>query len=176
MTLILKQLFGFLKLLNSETGQNQIAAGIAVGFILGMTPALSLQTFLVFLVIFFFRVQAGAAFLAAFFFKFIAFLLDPVFHSVGSSVLEMPGLHALFTTMYNIPLLPLTRFNNSIVMGSGVVTVVLAPVVFFVSRMLIIKYRVTVVAKFKQTKFWKAIQATSFYKWYYTYDNLYGSW
>ena len=32
----------------------------------------------------------------------------------------------------------------------------------------------TVVARFKQTKFWKAIQATSFYKWYYTYDNLYG--
>lgn len=174
MTLLLKQLFGFLKLLNSETGQNQIAAGIAAGFILGMTPMMSLQTFLVFMVIFFFRVQAGAAFLAAFFFKFAAWLLDPVFHSVGSAVLGMDGLQGLFTTMYNIPLLPLTRFNNTIVMGSGIVAIVLSPVVFFVSRMLIIKYRVTVVARIKETKAWKAVQATSLYKWYYTYDNLYG--
>lgn len=174
MTLLLKQLFGFLKLLNSETGQNQIAAGIAAGFVLGMTPMMSLQTFLVFMVIFFFRVQAGAAFLAAFFFKFAAWLLDPVFHSVGSSILEQDSLQGLFTTMYNIPLLPLTRFNNSIVMGSGVVAIVLSPVVFFVSRMLIIKYRATVVARIKETKAWKAVQATSLYKWYYTYDNLYG--
>ena len=175
MTLLLKQIFGFLKLLNSETGQNQIAAGIAAGFIVGMTPMLSLQSFLVFICIFFFRIQMGAAFLAAFFFAFAGWLLDPVFHSVGSQVLESPGLHGLFTTMYNVPFLPLTRFNNSIVMGSAVITIALSPVVYFVSRAMIIKYRATVVARFKQTKLWKAIQATSLYKWYYTYDNLYGN-
>lgn len=174
MTLLLKQLFGFLKLLNSETGQNQIAAGIAAGFILGMTPMMSLQTFLVFMVIFFFRVQAGAAFLAAFFFKFIAFLLDPVFDSVGAAVLSADGLQGLFTTMYNIPLLPLTRFNNTIVMGSGVITILASPFVYIASRIMIVKYRATVVARIKETKAWKAVQATSLYKWYYTYDNLYG--
>lgn len=174
MTFLLKQIFAFLKMLNSETGHNQIAAGIAAGFILGMTPALSLQSFLVFVIIFFFRVQAGAAFLSAFFFAFAAYLLDPVFHAVGTSVLSAPSLQPLFTTMYNVPLLPLTRFNNTLVMGSGVVTLIAFPFVFFISRMLILKYRQTVVAQFKQTKFWKAIQATSLYKWYYTYDNLYG--
>lgn len=175
MTLILKQLFGFLKLLNSETGHNQIAAGIAAGFILGMTPMLSLQSFLVFICIFFFRIQAGAAFLAAFFFAFAGWLLDPLFHAVGAQVLEASALQSLFTVMYNVPLLPLTRFNNTIVMGSAVVTILLSPFVFFGSRALILKYRESVVARFKQTKFWKAVQATSFYKWYYTYDNLYGS-
>lgn len=174
MTLLFKQLFGFLKLLNSETGHNQIAAGVAAGFILGMTPALSLQSLLVFLCIFFFRIQAGAAFLAAFFFAFAGWLLDPVFHAIGSAVLETPSLQGVFTTMYNVPFLPLTRFNNSIVMGSAVLTIALSPVVFFVSRSLVVKYRVTVVERFKQTKLWKGIQATSFYKWYYTYDNLYG--
>lgn len=174
MTLLLKQIFAFIKLLNSETGQNQLAAGIAAGFILGMTPLLSLQSFLVFLCIFFFRIQAGAAFIAAFFFAFAGWLLDPVFHAIGSMVLEMPALQGLFTTMYNVPLLPLTRFNNSIVMGSAVVTILLSPVVYLLSLYLIVKYRVTVVEKFKQTKFWKAVQATSLYKWYYTYDNLYG--
>lgn len=174
MGFLLKQIFAFLKLLNSETGHNQIAAGIAAGFILGMTPVLSLQTLLVFICLFFFRIQIGAAFLAAFFFKFAAFLLDPIFDSIGASVLSSEGLRPLFTTLYNMPIVPLTRFNNSIVMGSGVVTVILSPFVYFISRSLILKYRVTVLARFQQTKFWKAVKATSFYKWYYTYDNLYG--
>src|SRR3954468_16635605 len=98
MTLIFKQLFAFLKMLNSETGHNSLAAGIAAGFILGMSPMLSLQTLLVFLFIFFFRIQMGAAFLAAFFFAFIAYLLDPVFNSIGSAVLEMDSLRGLFTS------------------------------------------------------------------------------
>lgn len=173
MTLILKQIFGFLKLLNSETGHHQLATGIAAGFILGMTPMLSLQSFLVFLCIFIFRIQMGAAFLAAFFFAFVAWLLDPVFHSVGSSVLQMEGLQGLFTTMYNVPLLPLTRFNNSIVMGAAVVTIALSPVVYLVSLKLIVKYRETVLAWIKNTKMWKAVKATSLYNWYYTYDKLY---
>lgn len=174
MTLLLKQLFGFLKLLNSETGHNQIAAGIAAGFILGMTPMMSLQSILVFLCIFFFRIQAGAAFLAAFFFAFAGWLLDPVFHAVGTQVLEAESLQGLFTTMFNMPLVPLTRFNNTIVMGSAVVTIILSPLVFILARMAIVKYRSTILAWIKNTKLWKAVQATSLFKWYYSYDNLYG--
>jgi uncharacterized protein (TIGR03546 family) len=173
-TLILKQLFGLVKLLNSETGHYQLAAGIAAGFILGMTPTLSLQSLLVFLCLFLFRIQIGSAFIAAFFFKFVAWVLDPAFDSIGRSVLEIDSLHGLFTTMYNVPFLPLTRFNNSIVMGSAVLTILLSPVVYFVSLKLILKYRVTVVARFKETRFWKAVKATSFYSWYYTYDKFAG--
>ncbi len=175
MSLILKQIFQFLKLLNSDTGTNQIAAGIACGFVLGMTPALSLQTFLIFALMFFFRIQMGAAFLAAFFFKFISFALDPAFDAVGAAVLEVDALQGLFTTLYNLPIVPLTRFNNSIVMGSGIVTIAAFPVVYLVAKNLVIKYRVQVVARFRATKVWRAIQATSIYKWYYKYDQLYGS-
>ena len=173
MTLILKQIFAFLKMLNSETGHNSLAAGVAAGFILGFSPMLSLQSILVLLCIFVFRIQMGAAFLAAFFFAFIGYLLDPAFHALGTTILESPALEPLFTKMYNMPLVPLTRFNNSIVMGAGVLTIVLSPVIYFVSLFLIMKYREKVLARFKATKFWKAVQATSLYKWYYTYDKLY---
>jgi hypothetical protein len=33
-----------------------------------------------------------------------------------------------------------------------------------------VKYRVTVLARFKTTKVWKAVEATKFYQWYYKYD------
>lgn len=170
MGLILKQLFAFIKLLNSDTGTISLAAGMTCGFILGMTPVLSLHSLLIFLIMFFFRVQIGAAFTAAFFFKFIAFMLDPLFDWAGSRVLEMHALEPFFTKLYNMPIIPYTRFNNSIVMGSAVITFTLAPFVFILSQRLIIRYREQVVARFKDTKVWKAIQATKFYQWYYKYE------
>lgn len=173
MTLLLKQLFAFLRLLNSDTGHNQLAAGLACGIILGFAPFLSIQTLLVLALVFMFRIQLGAAFIAAFFFKFVAYLSDPAADVLGRWVLESEGLRPLFVTLYNMPLVPMTRFNNSIVMGSMVFSIILAVPAFFLFRSAILKYRETVVASFKQTKFWKAFTATKFYNWYVTYEKLY---
>jgi uncharacterized protein (TIGR03546 family) len=173
MTLILKQIFGLFKLLNSDTGTNQIASGIAMGFILGMAPAFSLQTLLVIGLSLFFRVQLGAMGLAAFFFKFAAWPFDPLFHVVGSQLLEMEALLAVWTSLYNMPLVPFTRFYNSVVMGSGVTSIFLAPVIFVLARLLVVKYREKIVERFKETKFFKLLKATSLFKWYEKYDNLY---
>lgn len=170
MGLILKQLFSFIKLLNSDTGKISLALGMTCGFILGMTPVLSLHSLLIFLILFFFRIQIGAALVTAFFFKFVAYLMDPVFHSVGSKFLEMESLQGILTQLYNMPIIPYTRFNNSIVMGSAVVTFALSPFVYILSAMFITKYRATVVARFKTTKFWKVVEGTKFYQWYYKYD------
>jgi uncharacterized protein (TIGR03546 family) len=174
MTIILQQIFNFFKLLNSETGHNQIATGIALGFVLGLSPTLSLQTLLVFLIIFLFRVQAGAAFLSAFFFKFVGYALDPLADPIGRAVLEQQELRSLFIELYNMPLIPLTRFNNSIVMGSGILAFGLSPLLFVVARLIILKYRATIVARLKDSKIWKTFAATTFYKWYNTYQSLYG--
>lgn len=174
MGFLLRQIFSFLKLLNSDTGTNQIAAGIAAGFILGMAPTFSLQTILVIVLLFFFRIQIGAATLSAFFFKFVAFIFDPVFHEMGKKILEIDSLKGIFTTMYNMPIVPFTRFNNSIVMGAGVTSILLAPFIYFIAIAMVVKYRVAVVAKFKQTKIWKAFTVTTIYQWYVKYEQLFG--
>lgn len=174
MTLLLKQIFGLLKLLNSDTGTNQIAAGVAAGFILGMSPMLSLQTIILLTLCLFFRVQLGMMFISAFFFSFVAFILDPVFDQFGRFILELGGLSATWTMLYNMPLVPFTRFNNSIVMGAGVVGVILFPFIFVGSRFLVRKYREKVVERLKDTKLWKAVKATSLFQWYYKYDKFYG--
>ncbi|MCR9204128.1 MAG: TIGR03546 family protein [Halobacteriovoraceae bacterium] len=174
MTLLLKQVFNLLKLLNSDTGTISISSGIALGFVLGMSPFLSLQGLLILMICLFFRVQLGAVFVSAFFFSFIAYLLDPMFHSMGENLLTSPGLVGLWTTLFNMPLIPLTRFNNSIVMGAGALGFALTPIVFLLSNFLIKKYRTLVVEKIKDTKLWKAIKATSLFKWYHKYDSLYG--
>jgi uncharacterized protein (TIGR03546 family) len=174
MTLLLRQLFKFFKLLNSDTATQSLAWGMALGCVLGFSPFLSLQTFLVFAICFIFRVQLGAAFFSAFFFKIIAFLIDPLADILGKQVLESPMLRETFVTMYNMPLVPLTRFNNSIVMGSGIIGFALAIPLFFGFKFFIMKYRQNVVTKFKDTKLWKLWTTTVFYKWYSHYDELYG--
>ncbi|PWU14930.1 MAG: DUF2062 domain-containing protein [Bdellovibrio sp.] len=174
MTLLLKQIFAFFRMLNSETATNQLAWGFSLGMILGFSPILSLQAVIVFLLVFFFRVQLGATLLSAFFFKFVAYFLDPVSDQLGRVVLESEGLRPLFTQLYNMPFVPLTRFNNSIVMGSGLMGFLLSLPGFFVFRYLVLKYRATFVARFKQTKLWKLWVGTSFYKWYATYNSMFG--
>ena len=174
MVVMLKQFFSFLRMLNSETDTNQIAAGFAFGLVLGFSPFLSLQTLLVLILLFIFRIQIGAAFLSAFVFKFVAYLLDPICDWIGRGVLESPSLRPLFVELYNMPLVPLTRFNNSIVMGSGVLAFVLVIPSFFLFHYLVRQYRATVVARFQRTKFWKLVRATAFYKWFAKYEELYG--
>jgi uncharacterized protein (TIGR03546 family) len=173
MTLLLKQIFSFFRLLNSETGTNQLASGLALGLLIGFAPFFSIQTLLFFLVVFCFRVQMGAAFLSAFFFKFVAFLIDPLADQAGQVVLEAPMLRPLFVNLYNIPIFPMTRFNNSIVMGSLLISLILVVPAFFLFRRLVIKYRQSVVEKFKETKLWKAFAATKLYNWYTSYEKLY---
>lgn len=174
MTLLLKQILNLIKLLHSDTGQNQIAAGLAFGVFLGFAPMISLQTVLVLLIVFIFRIQLGAAFLSAFFFKLVAFLLDPVADPIGRSLLENASLRPTWTYMYNVPLLPMTRFNNSIILGSFAISIVLCPILFFVFKKLILKYRSTIAQRLETTKLWKAIKATKFYDWYGKYRDLYG--
>lgn len=173
MTLLLKQLYSFLKLLNSDTGTNQLAAGLTLGLLLGFAPFVSLQTVIVFFLVFIFRVQLGAAMLSAFFFKFIAFLFDGPSHFLGKAVLENETLRPVFISMYNMPFVPMTRFNNSIIMGSLVISFLLAPIAYFGFKVLILKYRELVLARFKNTKIWKAFTATKIYLWYSKYDSLY---
>ena len=173
MGFLIKQFIQLIRLLHSETSSHQIAWGIALGFVLGMTPSFSLQTILVFLILICFRVQMGAALLAAFFFKFIAYLLDPVFHIVGASVLETKSLEPLFTSLYNTPIVPWTRFYNSIVMGSGVLSLLLTPFIFFISLWLIKKYRQLIFERSKKSKLFKFLKATTLYQWYRKYNEYY---
>jgi len=174
LSLLIKQLINFIKLLHSETGTNQLAMGLALGLVIGFSPLLSLQGLALVLILLLFRIQMGAAFLSGFFFTFVAFLLDPVCDLLGRAILENPGLRPTFVQLYNMPLVPLTRFNNSIIMGSGVLSLILVIPFFFIFKKGVIKYRLTVVEKVKDTKAWKAFKATALFQWYSKYNDLYG--
>lgn len=163
-----------IKLLNSETGERSIALGLALGMFIGFAPFFSLQTILAFIVLFVFKIQFGAALCAAFFFSLVAFLLDPLFNIVGIFFLELSFLRSVYETLYALPIIPFTRFYNSIAMGSLVLSFVLLYPVYFLFLKLIHRYRISVVEKYKSSKFFKALKTTTIYKWYSKYNEFYG--
>jgi uncharacterized protein (TIGR03546 family) len=54
--------------------------------------------------------------------------LDAGIDALGLKVLREPSLSGLWTQMYNAPVIPWTRFYNSMVMGATVIAFLLLPV------------------------------------------------
>jgi uncharacterized protein (TIGR03546 family) len=100
-------------------------------------------------------------------FSAFAYVLDPLFHQIGFFVLaDQTGLRIFWTFLYNTPIIPLTRFNNTVVMGSLLLSVVLIWPVFFSVKKGVIWYRENIDTKMQKWKIVKAVQGSKVYEFY----------
>ena len=172
---MIQQIIGLIRIIHSETDPRQISLGFALGMIPGLTPLTSLHNLLVLLAILFFRVNIGAAMLSWGVFKILAYALDPLFHQIGLFLLTgVASLQGLWTTLYNAPLVPYTRFNNSIVMGSLVFSLLAFYPVYWGGRFMVVKYRETLMERFNRLRIVQVFRASDLYKWYSRYSKLKG--
>lgn len=155
------------KALNSEGTPGQVAAGIAMGACVGLTPMLSLHNLLIVGVIFFFRVSVPGAMLGWMIFTPAGFALDPLFDRIGTTLIaETEALREVWVTLYNTPVIALGNPTNTIVAGSFVFWLVAAVPIFFLARLLIARYRATIYARYKDHRFFKALRASKVYSAY----------
>jgi uncharacterized protein (TIGR03546 family) len=166
MLTLLKLIQSIIKTLHSEGTPGQVAAGIAIGSVLGLTPLINLHNLIIFSLIVLLNVSFGGAMLGWALFVPAGFLLDPVFHSVGSGLLQAPSLRPLWTSMTNTPLVPYTNFNNTVVLGSFVGWIVLAVPIFFAARYGVARYRATIGERVRRSRLYKAVTASQAYNWY----------
>jgi uncharacterized protein (TIGR03546 family) len=124
---------------NSRTGE--IAAGISCALLLALIPAGNLLWFTLFVITFLLKINLAGELLFLALFKLLAPLTDGLLHRLGTLVLTQPLLAGGFTAAYNLPILPLSRFNNTVVMGGLVAGLVLWIPVFLLFRRLVILYR-----------------------------------
>src|SRR5216117_1307975 len=164
--LFLKLIQSFFETLHSEGTPGQVAAGIALGSVLGLTPLVNLHNAMAFALIVLLNVSFGGAMLGWALFVPVGFLLDPVFDAIGSRLLEAPSLRSLWTSWYNTPLMPYTNFNNTVVLGSVVGWLALTVPIFFAARYGVARYRATIGERVRQSKFYKAMTASQVYNWY----------
>jgi uncharacterized protein (TIGR03546 family) len=127
----------------------QIAMAIALGMLVGFTPLLSIHNILVLFIVLIFNIHLAVFLLAVSFFGLIGLALDPLFALIGKMVLTSNGLENLFTSWFNNPFGHLTYFNNTITMGSLLVSLVLFFIVYKISSILLTKYRTVIAVKLK---------------------------
>ncbi len=173
MMFILGQILKLVRILNSEKGATSIAVGLAMGMVLGLVPSnflIIVGFFFLFCVV---RINGAAFFLGWGVFKLLAYLLDPWFDQLGYWLLaEVPSLRATWIYLYNLPVVPWTRFNNSIILGSFVVGLALFIPAILIFRWLIGRYRDSVLKRLTSSKWFKAFKATSIYKLYNRYAGI----
>jgi uncharacterized protein (TIGR03546 family) len=165
--------FGLIKLvqsligaLHSEGTPGQLAAGIALGSIIGLTPLVNIHNAIVFAAIVLLNVSFAGGMLGWALFVPIGFILDPLFDWIGHSLLLAPSLRGVWTSLYNTPIVPLTNFNNTVVLGSLVFALVFFIPLFFATRWAVARYRATIGERVRQSKFYRAVMASKVYNVY----------
>ncbi|MFQ5603916.1 MAG: TIGR03546 family protein [bacterium] len=163
----LKFISKFIKVLRSGESPPLIASGFTLGFVVGLTPFWTLQNMLLLLIAIVTKVNLAAVFFSLFLFSFVAYLFDPVFHNLGFFMLaQVEAIKGLWTSFYNTPILPFTRFNNTVVMGSLITAIVLAFPVYLLSQKGIVAYRRSWAEKLENLKIVKAVKGSVVFKWY----------
>ena len=160
---LIQSLFGAL---HSEGTPGQLAAGIVFGSFLGLTPLLNLHNALIFALLVLLNVSFAGGMLGWALFIPIGFLLDPLFDWIGHSLLLAPSLRGLWTSCYNTPIVPLTNFNNTVVLGSLVFAVLFAVPLFLATRLAVIRYRATIGERVRQSRWYRAVMASKAYNVY----------
>ena len=141
----------------------QVAGGFALGTLIGFSPMMTLQGLIVWLAILVLDVNIAAALLALSLCKLVAYIIDPLFHTMGYFVLtRVDSLQGLWTTLYNAPIAPLTRFNNTVVMGSFLFALILFVPVYVGMKHAVVAYRTHIHSRFEQWKVYKILNQSKF--------------
>ena len=164
--IVLKLLQQLVAALNSEGTPFQVAAGIACGACLGLTPIANLHNVAIFLLVMVLNVSMAGFWLGWGAFVPVGFLLDPLFDRLGQALLESAALRPLWTSLTNMPVVPFTNFNNSVVLGSLVFWVVGFVPILLLAKWGVAKYRATLLERLKQTRLFKAVTASKLYTMY----------
>ncbi|MBN1560414.1 TIGR03546 family protein [candidate division KSB1 bacterium] len=157
---VLKILSKLFKALRSNESPNQLAWGFVLGMIIGLTPLWNLHNLVVIVLILIFKVNAAMAGVAFILFDIIVFaflpLLDPLFHSLGYWLLvDVEWLRPLWVFISTTPVLAWCNFNNTVVLGSFVVALLLVVPLYFFTKWWVVQYRDKIDARIQK---WKIVQ------------------
>ncbi len=169
--ILIKLIKKLLKALNANAAPSEIALGIVLGSIIGLTPSFALHNLIVIILIVILKVNVSAAVFSSMLFAVIGYGMDPIADIIGSKLLLNPGLAGLWTSLYNIPVIPLTRFNNTVVLGSLIISIVMIIPLYIFSIKFVVIYREKLRDKIEKLKIVKLLKASKIYKIYTRYKS-----
>jgi uncharacterized protein (TIGR03546 family) len=115
----------------ASNSAGQLAAGFAVGMIIGLVPKGNLIALSLCVLLFSLRCNKGLAILAAVLFSCVGTWTDPFAHKLGLAVLTMPAMQTTYASIFSLPLGPWLGFDNTVVTGSLLLGLYLAYPVYW---------------------------------------------
>ena len=164
-----------LKVLNSETDPGQISLAFCLAMVMALTPLFSLHNMLVLLAALVLRVNLSTFSVVWIVLSAVAYVLDPLFHTIGLAVLTADGLKSMWTGLYNTVWFRPARLNNTIMMGSLLVSLSAFIPVFIIIKALVLKYREHILVWVNKTRVMKFFKASKLYDVYQTISGLGGT-
>lgn len=131
----------FLAALNANSRPGEIAAAAAFGCMLALVPSGNLLWLGLFILVFLLKVHLATALLVMALGKLIVPLADPFIEALGLAILNYDALFPVFTAMTNMPLVPYTNFNHSLVAGGLAAGIIVWVPLFFLFILLVRLYR-----------------------------------
>jgi len=103
-----------------------IAFGFAMGMTIGLMPKGNLTAVVISTLVLATQANLAAAGVAAALFTWAATWTDPLAHRLGSAILAQPSCQTSLVRLYEWPLGPWTALNNTVVLGSLALSLVLS--------------------------------------------------
>lgn len=138
--------------LSSAATPRQLALGFSMGMVIGLVPKENLIAVVLLFILAGSKVNLCSASLATILFSWLSVLLDPLSHLLGRNVLLAPSLQGFWRSVYELPLAPWTDFNNTIVMGSLILGLLLFYPMYRLSEPQFAKYAPRVEQRLKKLR------------------------
>ena len=122
--------------LNSDSSIRQIALAIALGFIVGLSPLLTLHNIAIIFFVLIIRVHLGSFILAVGFFSGVSYLISPMIVALGEYLLTAPVLVDLFTQLYQFSLYKLAHWHHTYILGAFALGVTMCAPIYFISKVI----------------------------------------
>ncbi|MEK7389524.1 MAG: TIGR03546 family protein [Elusimicrobiota bacterium] len=164
----LRLLRDLLSSLHGGSDPRHLAAGFALGAALGLIPKGNLFAATFFLLFFCFRLHKGMALMSSMLFTPIGYAVDGYAHRLGYALLKAPALHGLWSALYDLPLVGLTRFNNSVVLGNLIFGLVLFVPLYWTFLRFVAYYNAALAPHVERMKL---VQAVKGMRWFQLYKD-----
>jgi len=114
----IKQILSLKKAILGRREPHQLAWGLALGLFLGIVPHGNLLAFAILLFVLSVNVNHGMVAVTAVIASMLASRLDSQTHAVGNYLLNHPDFAPVLASAWQLPVIPWTDINNTVVMGS----------------------------------------------------------
>ena len=149
---MLKAIAKLLGAISSNTRPGAIAHAVSCGVLLGFMPKDNLLWYILFIFILFMNIQRGAYALSILLGAALTVFLDPLFDSVGYSILTIESMKPYYASLLDIPFVAFTKFNNTVVMGSFVCGVAAYIPLYVLARLFVWAWRKYLAEKVRKLK------------------------